>query len=54
MHDDHVGQRLKTYTFSRKLGEGAWARVYEVYDEKTRSQVACTQFVTQARLSRSG
>jgi hypothetical protein len=30
--DDHIGLKLRTYNFSRKLGEGAWAKVYEVYD----------------------
>jgi len=42
--DDHIGQKLKSYTFIRKLGSGAWATVYEVYDEKTRQSVACIAF----------
>lgn len=39
--DEHIGQRIKSYNFIKKLGEGAWAIVYEVFDEKTRSRVAC-------------
>jgi hypothetical protein len=39
--DEHIGLKLKSYTFSRKLGSGAWAIVYEAFDEKTRSSVAC-------------
>jgi hypothetical protein len=40
--DEHIGQKLKSYTFIRKLGAGAWATVYEVFDDKTRTSVACT------------
>jgi hypothetical protein len=40
--DDHVGLKMKTYNFTRKLGSGAWSTVYEVFDEKTRGPAACT------------
>lgn len=39
--DDHVGLKLRSYTFTRKLGAGAWATVYEVFDDKTHTSVAC-------------
>jgi len=39
--DDHIGLKLKSYNFSRKLGEGAWAKVYEVYDDMTHTSCAC-------------
>lgn len=42
--DEHIGLRLKTYNFIRKLGEGAWAIVYEAFDERTRLPVACSPF----------
>lgn len=35
-----VGQHLKTFTFTRVLGEGAWATVYEAIDDRDRSTVA--------------
>lgn len=28
----HVGQHLKSFTFYKVLGEGAWAQVYEAID----------------------
>lgn len=28
-----VGQHIKTYTFIRVIGEGAWAVVYEAIDD---------------------
>lgn len=28
------GQRIRQYNFIRKLGQGAWAAVYEVYDQQ--------------------
>lgn len=39
--DDHLGQRIHEWNFTRKLGEGAWAKVYEVVSEKTRNNAAC-------------
>jgi serine/threonine protein kinase len=39
-HEQVMGQRLKTFTFMRKLGEGAWAIVYEAFDERTNTTVA--------------
>jgi hypothetical protein len=39
--DAHIGLRVKTFTFMRKLGAGAWATVYEVFDQKSHSSVAC-------------
>jgi hypothetical protein len=47
--DDHIGLRMKTFNFSRKLGSGAWSTVYECFDEKTRGPVACTYWLMQAR-----
>ncbi len=38
---DHVGLKLKSYTFTRMIGAGAWGTVYEVYDDKTRNIAAC-------------
>lgn len=38
---DHVGLKLKSYTFIRMIGAGAWGTVYEVYDDKTRKTAAC-------------
>lgn len=35
-----VGQRVKTYTFIRIIGEGAWATVYEAIDEGDLNTVA--------------
>jgi hypothetical protein len=43
--DELIGLQLKSYTFSRKLGAGAWATVYEAFDEKTRSSVACISYI---------
>lgn len=43
--DDHVGLKMKTYNFVRKLGKGAWSTVYEVFDEKTRGPAACTHLL---------
>jgi hypothetical protein len=28
----HIGLKLRSYTFTRLLGKGAWASVYAVYD----------------------
>jgi hypothetical protein len=47
--DAHIGLKIKTYTFMRRLGEGAWATVYEVFDQKSHSSVACTYRLIQAR-----
>jgi hypothetical protein len=51
--DEHIGQKLKSYNFIKKLGAGAWAIVYEVFDEKTHTSVACKCEFTQARSSPS-
>lgn len=29
---NHIGQHLKSFTFCKVLGEGAWAQVYEAID----------------------
>lgn len=31
---------MKSFNFLRVLGEGAWAIVYEAFDEKTQTNVA--------------
>lgn len=31
---------MKTFNFLRKLGEGAWAIVYEAFDQNTQTNVA--------------
>lgn len=31
---------MKSFTFIKKLGEGAWAVVYEAFDERTNTTVA--------------
>ena len=39
-HENVQGQKMKTFNFSKILGEGAWAKVYEAFDEKTNQTVA--------------
>lgn len=39
-HENVQGQKMKTFNFIRVLGEGAWAVVYEAFDEKTNSTIA--------------
>lgn len=38
--ESFVGQVIKSYTFIRLLGEGAWASVYEALDDRDRNTVA--------------
>lgn len=38
--ENMIGQHLKTYTFIRILGEGAWATVYEAIDDRDCNTVA--------------
>lgn len=40
MHENVVGQRMKSFNFIKQLGSGAWAVVYECYDERNNSTVA--------------
>ena len=35
-----VGQHMKSYTFIRMIGEGAWATVYEAIDDRDMNTVA--------------
>ena len=35
-----VGQRIKSYTMIRAIGEGAWAAVYEAIDDADMGTVA--------------
>ena len=35
-----IGQHLKNFTFTKVLGQGAWATVYEAIDDRDRSTVA--------------
>lgn len=37
---NHLGQHLKSFTFIKMLGEGAWAKVYEAVDDRDHSTVA--------------
>ena len=39
---DYVGYKLRNYSFLRLLGKGAWASVYEVFDDKADLRCACT------------
>lgn len=39
-HENVLGQKMKSFNFIKVLGEGAWAIVYEAYDDKTDSTVA--------------
>lgn len=39
-HENVQGQRMKSFNFIKVLGEGAWAVVYEAFDEKTNTTVA--------------
>lgn len=48
--DDHIGLKMKTFNFSRKLGSGAWSTVYEALDEKTRGPVACKNWLTLGKV----
>lgn len=41
MSKTHIGLRLRSYNFIKLLGEGAWGKVYEVYDSRTDSRCAC-------------
>lgn len=38
--ENFVGQIIKSYTFIRLLGEGAWASVYQALDDRDSSTVA--------------
>ena len=35
-----VGQHIKSYTFIRSIGEGAWATVYQAIDDRDSNTVA--------------
>lgn len=39
-NQNFVGQHIKTFTFVRKIGQGAWASVYEAIDERDKNSVA--------------
>lgn len=40
MHENVVGQRMKSFNFIKVLGSGAWAVVYEAYDQSNSTTVA--------------
>ena len=40
-NDPHLGCKIQSYTFTKLLGKGAFGAVYEAYNDRTRSSVAC-------------
>ena len=38
--ENMIGQHLSHFTFTKVLGEGAWATVYEAVDDKSKNIVA--------------
>ena len=39
-HESVLGQKLKSFSFIKELGKGAWAVVYEAFDERTNTTIA--------------
>ena len=39
-HEKMLGQKMKSFSFMRELGRGAWAVVYEAFDEASGRTVA--------------
>ncbi|MBS1890112.1 MAG: protein kinase family protein [Actinobacteria bacterium] len=39
--DEHIGKKILTYTFTKRLGRGAFGSVYAAFDTRTNKTVAC-------------